>query len=65
MDPIVSRDEIRALARKAAATDRMVTDANPYPSDTMPYRLFDEAYWACVREVRNAVHGPNSFPRTR
>lgn len=50
MEPIVSREVIRDLARKAAATDRAVTDANPYPPHTTAHRIFDEMYWACVRE---------------
>jgi hypothetical protein len=54
MEQIISREVIRDLARKAAATDRAVTDANPYPSHTAAHRIFDEMYWDCVRE-RNAA----------
>ena len=53
MEPIVSREVIRDLARKAAATDRAVTDANPYPSHTAAHRIFDADYWACVCEMES------------
>lgn len=50
-EPIVSRETIRDLARKAAATDRPVCDANPYPEHSAAYRHFECDYWACVREI--------------
>lgn len=50
MEPIVAREHIRDLARKAAATDRAVQDANPYPEHTAAHRIFEEMFWACVRE---------------
>ena len=53
MEPIVSREVIRDLARKAAAIDRAVQDANPYPYISHAHRLFEADYWECVREIKN------------
>lgn len=50
-EPIVSLEAIRDLARKAAATDRPVYDANPYPESSAAHRHFECEYWACVREI--------------
>jgi hypothetical protein len=54
MEPIVQRETIRTLARKAAATDRPVYDANPYPEHSAAHRIFEEMYWECVGEMESA-----------
>jgi hypothetical protein len=54
MEPIVQRETIRTLARKAAATDRPVCDANPYPEHSAAHRIFEEMYWECVGEMESA-----------
>ena len=51
MEPIVSREAIRALARKAAALEQAVQEANPYPPLSAAYRIFDADYWMCKLEM--------------
>ena len=50
MEPIVSRDSIRDLARAAAAPDRPVQGVNPFPEHTTAHHQFETDYWAAVRE---------------
>jgi hypothetical protein len=54
MEPIVSREAIRALARKAAALDRAVQEANPYPEHSAAHRHFEGDFWACVSEIESS-----------
>lgn len=56
MEPIVSREVIRSLARKAASTDRAVQDANPYPEHTAAHRIFEEMFWDCARQANEREH---------
>lgn len=54
-EPIVPRETIRQLARKAAATDRAIYDANPYPEHSAAHRAFEAEYWECVAELMAAA----------
>lgn len=54
MEPIVSREAIRVLARKAAALDQAVQDANPYPENSAAHRHFERDFWECVSEIESS-----------
>ncbi len=51
MEPIVSRDTIRDLARSAAELGQHVQISNPYPTGTAAHSAFEWDYWAAVREL--------------
>lgn len=53
MEPIVSRDEIRVLAWKAADEGRQIHDANPYPVGTAAHTQFERDYWAHDLEIQS------------
>lgn len=53
MEPIVSRDVIRELARAAAQAGLNLYDngVNPYPAGTSAHHRFEMDYQECVREI--------------
>lgn len=51
MEPIISRETIRDLARKAAERSENVNVANPYPADTAAHLSFERDYWVAVRDL--------------
>ena len=51
VEPIVSRDTIRDLARAAAERGQNVHVANPYPAGSAAAHHFDADYWAAVHEL--------------
>ena len=57
MEPIVSRESIRDLARIAANNGKNVHVANPYPAGTAAYVHFEGDCWAVVREIETESDG--------
>lgn len=51
MEPIVSRDTIRDLARAAADRGQNVNVANPYPTGSSAHAAFERDYWVAVHEL--------------
>lgn len=51
VEPIVSREHIRDLARAAADSGQNVHIANPYPADSAAHSHFERDYWAAVHEL--------------
>jgi len=51
MEPIISRETIRDLARAAANSGQNVNVANPYPPLSDAAIHWERDYWAAVREI--------------
>jgi len=49
-DELVTRDEIRDLARTAANDGQHVNAANTYPVGTPEHHAFEFEYWAAVHD---------------
>lgn len=56
MEPIVSRDTIRDLARAAVESGKPLQQANPYPPETSAHRRFEIDYWARERELNGEAY---------
>jgi hypothetical protein len=51
VEPIVSRDTIRAQAQAAAERGQNVNVSNPYPAGSAAHAAFERDYWAAVHEL--------------